>query len=69
MHKGKVTAAPTASVMRQGGGDQKTKKSDMEDLQKANAPMARALSEKYMIILPDFTKANTCNRPLFGKYG
>jgi hypothetical protein len=44
----------------------KPKKSDLEDLQKAHAPMASALFEQHKII---FLKANTCNRSLFGKHG
>jgi len=39
--------------MRQGRGDEKTKKPDLEDLQKAHAPMRSALFEQYKIILPD----------------
>ena len=39
------------TVIGQGRGDEKTKKSDLEDLQKAHAPMARALFEQYKIIL------------------
>jgi len=41
-------------VMRQGRGDGETKeKPDLEDLQKAHAPMTRALFEQYKIILLD----------------
>lgn len=41
------------TVMRHGRGDEKTKKSDLEDLQKAHAPMTRALFEQSKIILLD----------------
>ncbi|KGE85540.1 MAG: hypothetical protein ACE362_26315 [Phaeodactylibacter xiamenensis] len=58
------------AVIRQGRGDEKTKNPNLEDLQKAHAPMANVLFVQYKIILPNsFSKANTCNRSLFGRHG
>lgn len=41
------------TVIRQERGDDKTKKTDLEDLQIAHAPMARTLFEQFKIILLD----------------
>ena len=57
------------NLIHTGRAEEKTKKSDLGDLQKVRSLMARALFEQDMIILLAFTKPNTCNRILFGKYG
>ena len=57
------------NLIHAGRAEEKTKKSDLEDLQKAHSLMAKELFEQDMIILLAFTKPNTCNRILFGKYG
>ena len=41
----------TKTVMRQRRGGEKTKKPELEDLQKAGSPMARELLDQYKIIL------------------